>query len=106
MSDVRRAPGARSCTVVGHGRAGGSFESALRRVGWDVDLVGGHQAMSGTTDVGVGRVDVILLAVPDDVVGALAATIPTSESTVVAHVPDHSGSTCSNRIRESARCIR
>lgn len=86
MTEVRRIDGIRSCTIVGRGRAGGSFESALRRVGWHADLVEGHRVIAGTEDAGAGRVDVILLAVPDDVIGSVAAMIPSSESTVVAHI--------------------
>lgn len=86
MSESRRITGIRSCTIVGRGRAGGSFESALRRIGWHVELVAGHRVVSGADDARAGQVDVILLAVPDDVVGAVAAMIPSTDSTVVAHV--------------------
>jgi predicted short-subunit dehydrogenase-like oxidoreductase (DUF2520 family) len=92
MADVRHVDDAddaddvRTCVIVGRGRAGGSFDSALRRVGWDVVLVAGHRVVSGATDAAALGADLILLAVPDDVVGTVAVTISASATTVVAHV--------------------
>jgi predicted short-subunit dehydrogenase-like oxidoreductase (DUF2520 family) len=62
-----------TCAIVGLGRAGGSFRTALTEVGWTV-----------VTDAG-RAVDLILLTVPDGAIADVAASIPPTDA-VVAHV--------------------
>lgn len=73
-------PGSRA-RIVGAGRAGGSFATALERVGWLVDVRhhGDHLA-----DLGAG-VDLVLLCVPDAAISLVAASIEPSDGTVFAH---------------------
>ncbi len=66
--------------VVGTGRAGSSFSLALRRVGHHVESLH-HDALSS-----LGSPDLILLCVPDDTIGDVAARIAPSDGFVVAHV--------------------
>ncbi|MEP1123377.1 MAG: Rossmann-like and DUF2520 domain-containing protein [Ilumatobacter sp.] len=70
----------RSCVVVGSGRAGGSFHAALSEVGWRSVLV----ARAGDVQVD-GDPDLVLLAVPDSVIAAVAHALPATDA-VVAHV--------------------
>jgi len=67
-------------TVVGAGRAGSSFATALRRVGHEVELIHHDDVTS------LGEAALILLCVPDDAIASVAATIPAREDRVVAHV--------------------
>ncbi|HEV3226232.1 MAG TPA: DUF2520 domain-containing protein [Acidimicrobiales bacterium] len=69
--------------VIGRGRAGRSLATALGRAGWGLGGVlgredDGREAASG--------VDLLVLAVPDDAVAAVAAAIEPVPSTVVAHL--------------------
>ena len=57
--------------IVGAGRAGGSFATALRELGWHVELVGRDAEPAGLAR----DVDLVLLCVPDAQVAAVAASI-------------------------------
>ena len=70
-----------TCVVVGSGRAGGSFHTALCEVGWTCELVNGRAA----THHDAASVDLVLLAVPDAAIAEVAAAIPPTDA-VVAHV--------------------
>ena len=72
-------PGA--CVIVGAGRAGSSFQAALTVVGWKSALVPGRSA----TGLHLADVDLVLLAVPDAAIAAVAAAVPLADA-VVAHV--------------------
>jgi predicted short-subunit dehydrogenase-like oxidoreductase (DUF2520 family) len=67
-------------TIVGAGRAGSSFASALRHVGHVVDVVH-HDEVSSIVETAL-----IVLCVPDDAIADVAASIPVREDRVVAHV--------------------
>ena len=67
--------------IVGRGRAGGSFDGALRAAGWWVELVA-HDAPE--VRAAARGVDVVLLCVPDGAIAAVAASIEPAEA-VVAH---------------------
>jgi predicted short-subunit dehydrogenase-like oxidoreductase (DUF2520 family) len=67
-------------SIVGTGRAGSSFDAALRHVGHTVRLVH-HDELSM-----IGTPELILLCVPDDAIAAVAALVPLSDDYVVAHV--------------------
>jgi len=67
-------------TIVGAGRAGSSFASALRRVGHVVDVVHHDDAAS------IVEAALIMLCVPDDAIADAAASIPVRQDRVVAHV--------------------
>jgi predicted short-subunit dehydrogenase-like oxidoreductase (DUF2520 family) len=67
-------------SIVGTGRAGTSFERALRGVGHDVRLIGRGELHQ------LGSPDLILLCVPDSEISPVAASIPVSDRYVVAHV--------------------
>lgn len=69
--------------IVGAGRAGSSFESALRRVGHDVRLV--HHDQPDRFDA-LDETELVLLCVPDDVIASVASMVPLSHDYVVAHV--------------------
>lgn len=71
--------------VVGAGRAGGAFHRALGECGWSVDLVHHRDLLDGPCGL-LEAVELVLLCVPDAVVPAVAATVPTSGDMVVAHV--------------------
>src|SRR5262245_45355013 len=71
----------RKVRIVGRGRAGGSLARALRSVGWDVDLVDHGRARDAARGV-----DLLVLAVPDEVVSDVALTVERVDSTVVAHM--------------------
>jgi predicted short-subunit dehydrogenase-like oxidoreductase (DUF2520 family) len=76
MSDMSKR-----CVVIGPGRAGGSFHLALSEVGWTAEPLEGRS-------IDLDRVpdaDLVLLAVPDRAIAAVAARIP-STAAVVAHV--------------------
>ncbi|MFM7063768.1 MAG: DUF2520 domain-containing protein [Actinomycetes bacterium] len=68
--------------VVGPGRAGTSLATALAAVGWEVELLGRHDAVTSAAD----DVDLLLLCVPDTVVAQVAAQVRPVPATVVAHV--------------------
>lgn len=70
-----------SVTVVGRGRAGRSFATALRSSGWSVTELAGR---SGPRRVDPGT-DLVLVCVPDAVVGAVAAELDVTAGAVVAH---------------------
>jgi len=66
--------------VVGMGRAGGSFAAALGSVGWEIGATWG----SGDDASGAAQdVDVLLLAVPDRVVGVVANVIQPGPAAVL-----------------------
>ena len=67
-------------SIVGAGRAGSSFATALARVGHDVQVLH-HDEMSA-----IGSSSLTLLCVPDDDIAAVASSIALSEDRVVAHV--------------------
>jgi len=67
-------------SVIGAGRAGSSFATALRRVGHEVTVLH-HDDLSALAET-----DVILLCVPDDALSSVATAIPRSERYAVAHV--------------------
>jgi predicted short-subunit dehydrogenase-like oxidoreductase (DUF2520 family) len=74
--------GVATVRVVGAGRAGGALATALGRIGWPCDVLG--------RDAEVGRaadgVDLLVLAVPDGSIAAVAASVEPVASTVVAHL--------------------
>ncbi|MFT4658404.1 MAG: putative short-subunit dehydrogenase-like oxidoreductase (DUF2520 family) [Candidatus Aldehydirespiratoraceae bacterium] len=93
---------ARSCVVVGSGRAGGSFHGAMGKAGWATQLVAARSLVSGalpdgpstetsdtatiqTLEFGLDTVDLVLLAVPDRAIVEVARTLPATDA-VVAHV--------------------
>jgi predicted short-subunit dehydrogenase-like oxidoreductase (DUF2520 family) len=65
--------------IVGSGRAGGSFASALAAVGWPVDLV--HRDHD---DPATG-VDLVLVCLPDHAIAPTVARWSRHDDTVVAH---------------------
>ncbi|HEY2813898.1 MAG TPA: DUF2520 domain-containing protein [Acidimicrobiales bacterium] len=67
--------------IVGHGRAGGSLAGALRSIGWTVDVVDHGRAPRAARDV-----DLLILAVPDDAVASVAASVLPVDTAVVAHM--------------------
>lgn len=67
-------------TIVGAGRAGTSFELALRDAGHVVRVVH-HDELER-----IGEPDLILLCVPDDEIATVSAAIESKPSRVVAHV--------------------
>ena len=67
-------------TIVGAGRAGSSFDIALRCVGHEVTLVH-HDELSP-----LGSPALLLLCVPDDEIAAVARRIVARDDVVVAHV--------------------
>lgn len=80
----------RRCVIVGTGRAGGSFATALQSVGWVVTGIRGRSVTDGTADTdsieqALADADVVLIAVPDDAISTVAAALPTSGA-VYAHV--------------------
>ncbi len=66
--------------IVGAGRAGSSFATALGRVGHEVAVIH-HDDVSSLGDPAL-----IILCVPDDAIANVAATIPPRDDRVVAHV--------------------
>ncbi len=67
-------------SIVGAGRAGTSFSTALAASGHDVQLVH-HDELHL-----ISAPDVILLTVPDDFIDVIALQIPQNENQIVAHV--------------------
>lgn len=82
--DASSSPGSpptRAIRIVGTGRAGGSFAGALNAAGWHVEMLAGRS--SEVDDAAVG-VDIVLLAVPDGVVGRVASRVRPGPA-VLAH---------------------
>lgn len=79
----------RRCLIVGAGRAGSSFASALAEVGWSVDLVSSRDLDRIPLEA-IEHSDVVLLTVADaaiaDVASQVAAALDHPVSGVVAHV--------------------
>jgi predicted short-subunit dehydrogenase-like oxidoreductase (DUF2520 family) len=71
-----------SVRIVGNGRAGGSFAGALGDAGWEVVGVLGRDDDPSHAAEGA---DLVLLAVPDSAVEAVAASIDRHPATVIAH---------------------
>lgn len=67
-------------SIVGAGRAGSSFATALERAGHEVEVIH-HDDVSS-----LGDSSLIILCVPDDAISNVAATIPPRDDRVVAHV--------------------
>ena len=67
-------------SIVGAGRAGTSFSTALAASGHDVQLIH-HDELHL-----ISAPDVILLTVPDDFIDVIALQIPQNENQIVAHV--------------------
>jgi len=67
-------------SIVGAGRAGTSFSTALAGCGHDVQLVHHDELQL------ISSPDVILLTVPDDFIDVIALQIPQNENQIVAHV--------------------
>ena len=67
-------------SIVGAGRAGTSFSTALAASGHDVQLIH-HDELHL-----ISAPDVILLTVPDDFIDVIALQIPHNENQIVAHV--------------------
>ena len=67
-------------SIVGAGRAGTSFSSALTKCGYDIQLIH-HDELHL-----ISSPDVILLTVPDDFIDVIALQIPQRENQIVAHV--------------------
>jgi predicted short-subunit dehydrogenase-like oxidoreductase (DUF2520 family) len=72
----------RTARIVGTGRAGGSFATALAGVGWDVTVVG----RDGDIARASAGADLVLLAVPDALVGEVASVVEVDGVAVVAHI--------------------
>ncbi len=68
--------------VIGAGRAGGAFAAALTAAGWSVD---GPLSRSDDPSSAASGVDVLILAVPDDRVADVAASVLPGDA-VVVHV--------------------
>jgi predicted short-subunit dehydrogenase-like oxidoreductase (DUF2520 family) len=71
--------------IVGAGRAGTSFATALAEVGHEVRLIH-HDELER-----VGESDVVLLCVPDDALSAVSASLTPRDSRVVLHVAGSRG---------------
>ena len=72
-----------SLRVIGPGRAGLSLAGALSDVGWDVvDVLGRSDSLERAAE----RVDVLVLATPDDSVADVAAAVRPVDETVVIHL--------------------
>lgn len=69
--------------VVGPGRAGRSFASALGRAGWEVV---GFVARGERVDDAARGVDLLVLATPDAAIADVAASVEPVASTVVVHL--------------------
>lgn len=75
----------RRCTVIGTGRAGASFHRALSQVGWHVESCSGRATAAQPHGAVTFEADLILVAVPDAAIGAVANAIGPLDA-VVAHV--------------------
>src|SRR5689334_7827558 len=68
--------------VIGAGRAGRSFASALEAVGWtNAGVLGRGDDVS----IAAHGTDLLLIATPDVAIAAVAAAVEPDERTVVAH---------------------
>jgi predicted short-subunit dehydrogenase-like oxidoreductase (DUF2520 family) len=70
-----------ACAVVGTGRAGGAFATALAEQGWQVRTRRGTDDLAGLDTAG----ELVLLCVPDGAVAEVARRLTPSEDRVVAH---------------------
>jgi predicted short-subunit dehydrogenase-like oxidoreductase (DUF2520 family) len=70
----------RSARIVGDGRAGRALAGALAEVGWTVD--GPLDRNADVSDAARG-VDVLVIATPDDVIAAVAASVAPGDAVVV-----------------------
>jgi predicted short-subunit dehydrogenase-like oxidoreductase (DUF2520 family) len=70
--------------IIGAGRAGRSFELALREAGVDVDLLPGRSPFSTLASAALGA-DVVLLAVPDRHVAGVARLTESQPDCAVLH---------------------
>ena len=83
-------PAERRCVIVGRGRAGLSFEGALRSIGWSVTVVPSRpllddrHALDAVMQQAVSA-ELVLLAVPDGAISDVARRLGHVEG-VVAHV--------------------
>ncbi|MEM9133112.1 MAG: DUF2520 domain-containing protein [Actinomycetota bacterium] len=73
-------PAATTFTVIGPGRAGHAFATALVESGWRLHALLGRQDDLRTAAAGV---DVVLLAVPDERISAVAAAVEPGPAAVV-----------------------
>jgi predicted short-subunit dehydrogenase-like oxidoreductase (DUF2520 family) len=71
--------------IVGAGRSGTSFATALSDVGYEVRLIH-HDELER-----IGDADVVLLCVPDDAIAEISADLEPSDSRVVVHVAGSKG---------------
>lgn len=69
--------------VIGPGRAGLSFSNAFKKIGWEVL---GHLGKNDDISKSAEGVDLVLLTVPDKLVGDIAKEIDTNESAAIVHV--------------------
>jgi len=80
---------ARSCVVIGSGRAGGSFHLALAEAGWTTELVAARPLVAGNATISFDDPDLdpdlVLVAVPDGAIADVAGALPVTDA-VVAHV--------------------
>jgi predicted short-subunit dehydrogenase-like oxidoreductase (DUF2520 family) len=68
------------CRIIGPGRAGRSLERALASAGWTVDgVLGRHDDIAGAA----AGVDLVVLAVPDDAIAAVARSIRPGRAVVI-----------------------
>lgn len=72
----------RSVAIIGQGRAGGSFAAALPRVGWTVSEL---YRRGDDLAAAAARVDLVLIATPDDAITSVSEAIEPGPA-VVAHV--------------------
>ena len=72
-------------SIVGAGRSGTSFATAMRAVGHDVRVIH-HDELEH-----VGECDVVLLCVPDDAIAEVSQALAPSDSRVVLHVAGSKG---------------
>jgi predicted short-subunit dehydrogenase-like oxidoreductase (DUF2520 family) len=72
-----------SVRVIGRGRAGRSLATALGRAGWGLGGVLGREDDVSEAAQGV---DLLVIAVPDDAVARVAASVTPVEATVIAHL--------------------
>lgn len=73
--------------IIGMGRAGTSFERALRAIGWTVSAVSGTVARANPDAITAAGVDVdlVLVCVPDDQIESVSTRIAPCDA-VLAHV--------------------
>jgi len=74
-------PDPHSVRIIGGGRAGGSFATALAAAGWQVEVIRRGEPV---VDAAQG-VDLVLLCVPDGAIAGLAATLEPDDHALVAH---------------------